>query len=292
MPQTKIAIVTTRPGPDVRADPDMPLLLAAITAAGARAEAVVWDDNAVDWAGYDLAVIRSTWDYTWRWAEFTAWADRCAALTRLGNPPPVVRWSGNKSYLGALRDQGVPVVPTGYLRPGDEAELPQDREFVIKPVLGAGARLAARYRPDQHEQAREQLRRMHAGGLTAMVQPYMHRIGVTGERALVFVGGELLHTTRKEPVLAPGVRFDERKNAHPGIRLWSPTEPELALAEQALAAVPGAAELLYARVDLVDDDQGDPVVTELELVEPNLFLHLRPAAAQTVAEALVAAARG
>ncbi|QMU73984.1 RimK family alpha-L-glutamate ligase [Streptacidiphilus sp. P02-A3a] len=268
----------------------MELLLAAVTAAGARAEAVAWDEAEADWAGYDLAVIRSSWDYTWRWAEFTAWADRCAGLTRLGNPPSVLRWSGDKSYLGELRDRGVPVVPTRYLRPGEEAELPRQHEFVVKPILGAGARFAARYRPDQHQQAREQLRQMHAEGLTAMVQPYMHRIAETGERALVFVGGRLLHTTRKEPVLAPGVRFDERKTAHPGIRLWSPTESELALAEQALAAVPGAAELLYARVDVVDDDQGAPVVTELELVEPNLFLHLRPAAARTAAEAFVAAA--
>ena len=295
MPPTKIALVTARPRPEVTADPDMPLMLAALTGAGALADAVAWDDEAVDWAGYDLVVIRSAWDYTWRSAEFLAWVDRCAALTRLANAPSVVRWSGDKHYLGALADAGVPVVPTRYLPPGGpagpDAGLPEQQEFVIKPVLGAGARFAARYRPEQRERAYEQLRLMHAEGLTAMVQPYMHRIAVTGERALVFVGGRLLHATRKEPVLVPDARFDQRQtSAHPGIRLWTPTGPELALAEQALAAVPGPAELLYARVDLVDDDSGRPVLMELELVEPNLFLHVRPEAAPTVARAFLAAA--
>lgn len=289
MPPTKIALVTARPQPGVNPDPDMQLLLAALTAAGADAEAVFWDDPEADWAGYDLAVIRSTWDYTWRCDEFLAWTERCAGLTRLANAPAVVRWSSNKHYLGDLAAAGVPVVPTSYLPPG-ATELPRDREFVVKPVLGAGGRLAARYRPDQRDQALHQLAQMHAEQLTAVVQPYMGRIGATGERALVFVGGRLLHATRKDPVLAPDTRYDQRKTAHPNIRLWTPTGPELAVAETALAALPVPDEPLYARVDLVDDDSGSPVVMELELIEPNLFLHLRPAAADTVALALLAAA--
>jgi glutathione synthase/RimK-type ligase-like ATP-grasp enzyme len=290
MSRTSIALATTRPRPEINVDHDMTLLIEALGAAGADAVAAEWDDPQVDWAKFDLVIVRSAWDYTWRSQEFFAWVTRCSSLTRIANTPAVMSWSADKHYVGALAEAGVPVVPTRYLPPGHPIELPQDQEFVIKPVIGAGARFAARYRPEQQAEALEQLRLMHADRLTAMVQPYMGQIESSGERALVFVAGRFLHAIRKNPVLSPGVRYDERKVAHPGVRPWSPTEAELALAERALAVVPGEADLLYARVDMVDDGNGNPVVLELELVEPNLFLFLQPSSLATAAEAFTAAA--
>ncbi|MFF7276376.1 RimK family alpha-L-glutamate ligase [Streptomyces griseorubiginosus] len=285
----RVALVTYDPRPEPHKDADLPVLVAALREAGADAEAVCWDD-AVDWAGYDLAVIRSTWDYSWRAAEFTAWAERCGKATRLANPAEVVRWNTDKRYLGELDRAGVPVVPTGYLAPGDPVVLPTDHEYVVKPTSGAGARYAARYTPERHEDAVRQLERMHAEGLTAMVQPYMRGVDAGGERALQFFGGRLLHASRKRAVLAPGTAFDADKVAHPGLEPWAPTPAEVVVAEQALAAVPGAPELLYARVDLVDGEDGLPRVMELELVEPNLFLFLHPGSVPRVVAAVLEAA--
>lgn len=286
----RVALVTCRPRPGIAEDRDLPVLVRALTEAGARACAVEWDDPAVDWAGFDLAVIRSTWDYTWRAAEFTAWAERCGAATRLANPADVVRWNTDKRYLGDLAAAGVPVVPTRYLAPGDPPTLPDGYEYVVKPASGAGARLAARYTPDEHDRAAEHLRRMHADGYTAMVQPYVTAIDRAGERALVFVGGRLLHASRKDAVLGRGTPYDAPRTAHPRPVPWTPGADEAAVAERALAAVPGAPELLYARVDLVDGEDGRPRVMELELVEPNLFLWLHPASLPAVTAAVIAAA--
>ncbi|MGN9759867.1 ATP-grasp domain-containing protein [Streptomyces sp. SD31] len=299
----RIALVTCRPGPEVAVDRDLPVLVRALREAGAEAESVVWDDERADWGGYDLAVIRSTWDYSWRAAEFLAWAERCGKVTRLANPAEVVRWNADKRYLGHLAEAGVPVVPTRYIAPGDGINginggngidridgLPVDHEYVVKPTSGAGARFAARYTPDDHDTAVRQLSRMHAEGFTAMVQPYLKNIDVSGERALQFYGGRLLHASRKGAVLTPGTPYDERKVAHPGLEPWTPTPAELAVAERALAAVPEAPELLYARVDLVDGEDGQPRVMELELVEPNLFLSLHPGSVPRVVEAILAAA--
>lgn len=288
----RIALVTYDPRPEPSKDDDLPVLVRALEEAGAEAEAVFWDDADVDWASYDLAVIRSTWDYSWRAAEFTAWAERCAKATRLANPAGVVRWNADKRYLGDLAAAGVPAVPTRYLAPGDPADLPAGHEYVIKPTSGAGARYAARYTPDQHETAVRHLAHLHEEGLTAMVQPYVKAIDTGGERALQFFGGRLLHASRKRAVLAPGTAFDADKVAHPGLEPWTPTPAELAVAERALAAVPDAPELLYARVDLVEGEDGEPRVMELELVEPNLFLFLHPRSVPAVAAAILAAATG
>ncbi|WLW55346.1 ATP-grasp domain-containing protein [Streptomyces sp. SX92] len=288
----RVALVTYDPGPGPSKDRDLPVLVAALRAAGAVADAVVWDDPGVDWGGYDLAVLRSTWDYSWRAAEFLAWAERCGKATRLANPVDVVRWNTDKRYLGELAAAGVPVVPTRYLAPGDPADLPEDHEYVVKPTSGAGARYAARYTPEQHDSAVRHLERMHTEGLTAMVQPYMRSIDAGGERAVQFYGGRLLHASRKRAVLAPGTAFDADKVAHPGLEPWTPTPAELSVAERALAAVPGTPELLYARVDLVDGEDGLPRVMELELVEPNLFLFLHPDSVARVVEAVLTAATG
>ncbi len=289
MPRT--ALVTCRPGPEVSVDRDLPVLVAALQEAGAEADAVCWDDEAVDWGGYDLAVIRSTWDYSWRAAEFLAWAERCGKATRLANPVEVVRWNTDKRYLGDLAAAGVPIVPTRYIAPGEAVDgFPRDHEYVVKPTSGAGARFAARYTPDEHDTAVRQLARMHAEGYTAMVQPYVASIDVHGERALQFYGGRLLHASRKGAVLTPGTPYDERKVAHPGLEPWTPTPAELSVAERALAAVPDGPELLYARVDLVDGEDGEPRVMELELVEPNLFLSLHPESVPVVRDAILAAA--
>lgn len=289
MASPRIALVTLRPMPDH--DRDLPSLARALGESGAEPHIVGWDDPDVDWAGFDLAVIRSTWDYSWRAAEYVAWAERCARLTRLANPADVVRWNTDKRYLGELAEAGVPVVPTYYRAPGEAAELPEvEGEFVVKPTSGAGARYAARYRADERETALAHLARMHEEGFTAMVQPYMRRIDVTGERALVFCGGQFLHAIQKGAVLAPGTAYDAAKTPHPDLRPWQPTEAELDVAERALAAVPGSPDLLYARVDLVDGADGGPHVMELELVEPNLFLTVHPGSLPRVAELIHKAA--
>lgn len=286
----RIALVTYDPGGVESKDQDLPVLVDALREAGAEAAAVHWDDPSADWAGYDLVLIRSTWDYSWRAEEFTAWAERCGTVTRLANPVDVVRWNADKRYLGRLAEAGVPAVPTRYFAPGDPVELPADHEYVVKPTSGAGARYAARYPAGERDAAARQVERMHAEGFTVMLQPYLTSIDTHGERALQFFGGRLLHASRKGAVLAPGTPYDAEKVAHPNLRPWEPTAAELDVAERALAAVPGQSELLYARVDLVTGPDGQPWVMELELIEPNLFLWLHPESVPRVVEAVLAAA--
>lgn len=285
-----IALVTSRPQLETGLDRDLPELARSLGAADADVTTVSWDDPEADWERFDLVVIRSAWDYSERVAEFVAWAGWVARLTVLANPASVVRWNTDKRYLAELAAAGVPVVPTRYLAPGDPVEIPDDGEFVVKPTAGAGARYAARYEKDEYDAAVRHIERMHGEGLTAMVQPYLPGIDESGERALVYVGGRFLHAIQKGAVLAPGTAFDDAKMPHPDLRTWQPTAAELAAAERALAAVPGSPELLYARVDLVDDADGEPCVMELELVEPNLFLDLHPASLAAVTKEILTAA--
>lgn len=269
-------------------DEDAPDLLAALAAESVAAESMDWDDPTVDWAGYDLVVIRSTWDYATRRDEFVAWARR---VPHLLNPADIIEWNTHKGYLAELDNAGVPVVPTTFATPDDPVDLPTAGEYVIKPAVGAGARDTARYTGAQATEATSHLARLHHAGHTAMIQPYLTGVDVHGETSLLYLGGVYSHSIRKDAVLADGAGAVEGIYHTPAISLRSPEPAEWAVAEQGLEAVPGGpSRLLYARIDLVPGPAGAPVLLELELTEPSLFLTHSPGAAQRFAAAIAAAA--
>ena len=92
----------------------------------------MWDDDGVDWAHFDLVVVRSTWDYPSRRDAFLSWAE---SLPRVLNAPAVLRWNTDKRYLATLR---IATVPTTFLEPEEDFVAP-DTPFVAKPSVGAGS---------------------------------------------------------------------------------------------------------------------------------------------------------
>lgn len=271
-------------------DDDLPPLTAALAERGIDHAVVDWHDPAVDWAGFALVVVRSPWDYTRRHAEFLEWAERVAALTALANPPAVIRWSTDKRYLADLRAAGVPTVPTSFAAPGEEMDWPRADEVVVKPTVSAGSLDTARHTAARRAEAEAHVAHLHADGRVAMAQPYLSAVeGERGETALVFLHGVFSHALRKGPMLVPGLSLVGGLYVEEDIRAARATAAERSVAEAAIAAVPGAdGPLLYARVDLVPDDDGRPLVLELELVEPSLFLAFSPGAAERVAGAVAA----
>lgn len=267
--EAAVAVVTCAQFPDL--DEDWPLLHAALAARGVTARAEVWSDPVVSWSSYRLAVIRATWDYVGRSDEFQAWVSRAAVETRLVNPASVVTWNADKRYLADLAVAGVAVVPTDFVAPG-QGWAPPGPDFVVKPAISAGARDTARYRldqPGQMETAERHIQRLHAGGRVAMVQPYVASVDRDGETALVYFEGEFGHAINKGPVLAEG----RPAGPHPGVAAVQPSPAQIEVAEAALAVAARIGEVSYARIDLLRGADGAPLVIELELIEPALFLH-------------------
>ncbi len=266
-------------GPDD--DADAPLAVDALTRIGVDSDRVVWDDPAVDWASFDLAVVRSTWDYYGRRDEFLAWANRAASQTRLLNPVGVLTWNTDKTYLGVLADRGVPVVPTMWVPPGDAPPGLDYSDSVVKPAVSAAA--ADTIRTADAAAAAEHIAAIHASGRTAMIQPYVTSLDEIGELSLLYFGGELSHAVRRAAALTP-----EGPRPNSTTAVFEPTAEQLSVADQVLAAVDEKDDLLYARVDLVTLDDGSYALLELELTEPYLFLDLDPAAANRLARAIAA----
>jgi glutathione synthase/RimK-type ligase-like ATP-grasp enzyme len=256
-------------------DEDSQRLAGALNAFGVTASWHVWDDPQVDWERFDLTVVRSTWDYTIDRDAFIAWA---AGVTRLANPGDVLAWNTDKTYLRDLSQAELPVVPTSWSDPGEPVELP-GREFVVKPSIGAGSNGAGRFDQGARAAARAHAAALHEAGRTVMVQPYLDGVDTAGETALIYVDGAFSHAVSKAPMLTRSTVNELSPGLSTGLfqpERITPSVPEpaeLAVGEQVLAYVRKrfGADLLYTRVDVLPSPDG-PVVIELELAEPSLFL--------------------
>ena len=292
-----VALVTCRAARGL--DEDLPPLLTAFAAAGACAEIVDWDDGEVDWARFDLVLLRSAWDYTERLPQFLAWVERTAARTLLINPVPVVRWNSDKHYLLELARAQLPVVPTciaearSSARPVLEEFLAQHAhaELVVKPAVGAGSRDARRHPRIDSGGILAHMQPLLAAGRSVMLQPYLESVDRDGETALMFIDGRFSHAIRKGPLLPAGAPATATLFAAEDIRPRVAGADELAVAERVMAQLPFDT-LLYGRVDLIRDEAGRPCVLELELTEPSLYVAYQPGSAQRFVGAALARLEG
>ncbi len=266
-------------------DPDDRLLLDELRERGLTVSVGTWNDPRVDWSASHLCILRSTWDYHLHYGDFIAWIADASSVTRVRNPLQLLSWNAHKSYLSDLERRGVPIVPTAWLQRGEPARLAQLaaargwRDVVLKPARGAAAHKVALVTADGpspwHAQTvlDEMLRTDDV-----LVQPYLGAVVTYGERALVFFGRRHSHAVVKKP-------FD-RDLAISGApeTLAEATVEEIAVATAAVEAVPGTP--LYARVDLLRDDDGRPRVSELELIEPALYLAVHDPARRAFADAI------
>lgn len=255
-------------------DPDAILLAEALSSAGLRHRLLGWDDPDAEWGDSTLTLFRSCWNYPSHPEAFLRWADGIVDRTCLWNPLPIVRWNLHKGYLLDLERNGLPVTPTVLLYKGDSRGLVETMDargwdaVVIKPAISAGS-----FKTLKVERQNVASGEAHLADLLrerdALVQPYLTSVEGYGERALIWIDGQLTHAVRKSLRLAGE---DESVSAD----TVPIAEAEAALAGRVIRTL--NCELLYARVDVAPGADGEPLLMELELVEPSLFFPQNPAA--------------
>ena len=273
-------------------DPDREPLLAALDAAGVRASLVGWDDpDAPAAETFDALLLRSCWNYPQAVSAFRAWLKEASAGTRIWNSPDTVRWNMHKQYLLEFEDAGIPIVPTRLVAQGTALDIASVAEtdgwddIVVKPAISAGSYRTKRI---ESEAARRPDAQQFVDWILAdsdlLIQPFMESVVSSyGERNLIWIDGEFTHAVAKR------ARFDTDDES---IISATATSDEVAFAETVLEsfrAIHGseaADALLYARADLMRDNDGQLVLSELELIEPSLFLQHAPHASQALAAAL------
>lgn len=264
---------------------DDDIAIPALERRGWSVEELSWRRRDVRWRDYDAVIVRTTWDYQKDPDAFLDVLAEIDAATRLANPLALMRWNLAKTYLRELEANGVAIVPTEWGEGLDEARLRAlaERaagEFVIKPVISAGADGTFRVDPARLDAVAGPILAWHRDGAW-MAQPFLRQVVSEGEYSLFYFGGEYSHAILKTPVDGD-FRVQEE---HGGIIRGVEPEPSLAAAgRDALAALPAAP--LYCRADLIRDPGGGWQTIEIELIEPSLYFRTADVAARRFADAV------
>jgi O-ureido-D-serine cyclo-ligase len=292
---TTVALVTDTVSLPI--DYDMPLLREACDTIGLATEICQWEDKEVDWARFDAVVLRSPWNYVDQLPEFLAWCERVEAVTLLLNPLAVARWALNKSYLADLAARGVPVVPSRFAAPDEDAaavvreflaEHHQAKEIVVKPMVGAYSREVQRFTRSMEADAVGHMSRLFGNGEHVIVQPYFDSVDLDGETNLIYFDRQYSHAIRKSAMLMPDgtVNVPTLEFRKPRVAEESERAVAAAALDAAVAHLGLDRPLLYGRVDLIRDDKGRPMVLELDICEPSLNLPFGEGSALRFAQVL------
>jgi hypothetical protein len=281
----RIVLATCRSKPALT--PSDALLAEALERSGAAVAALPW--NAVDPASEAGSVcLRSTWDYHQRWDEFRLWlAGFDGRPSGLWNPLETVVWNADKGYLRDLEAAGIALPRTRWYEAGERADWEAvlrawgRTRGVLKPRISASA-VGTYLVGGGHAPSEEDWRPLEASG--SLVQEFVPEVGSRGEISLVYLDGAFSHAVRKWPA-SGDFRVQERFGG--SLERVTPPGRVLDFGDAVLAAT--TRPWIYARVDLVEAGRG-PVLMELELIEPDLFLTPDPAA--RMAAALLARAGG
>lgn len=257
------------------------LILAAGEQRGIGFETVYWDDRELPARGFDLALIRTCWDYHERPQQFVeALQAHERAGLRVFNSSSVVKWNARKTYLKQL---GPSAIPTVWAEKADARTVAQAfdtldaAEIVVKPQVGAGSIDTVRLKRNAWSEADL------IGGpkAAAMIQPFLQAIETEGERSLFWFGGVFSHAIRKVPQSGSWLANIPGKTQFVAD---APPAAAMEAAESARAHAPK--DLLYVRIDLVLGDDGQWRVIEIEAIEPYLFLDFAPEGARVLVDAI------
>jgi glutathione synthase/RimK-type ligase-like ATP-grasp enzyme len=275
------------------------MLMEALVKRGLKVGRVNWDNPDFDWTSARYIIFRTTWDYFERFPEFDRWLERTRGLTSMINPYKIIRWNIDKHYLLDLQKNGINIPPTLFIEPGDPRSLDEICEssgwsdMILKPAVSGGARHTYKLCAGDHGMKRS-ITDKHAGDISIhedmfrelitnesmMLQEFQRRVTEEGELALMVFGGRYSHTILKKA--KPG-DFRVQDDFGGSVHDYRAGQEEIEFAEKVVSVCKPLP--VYARVDIIRDNNNDLCVTELELIEPELWFRNHPPAAESFANA-------
>lgn len=263
------------------------LLIEALEKRGLKVHRINWDDPDFDWKTTKYALFRTTWDYFDRFEEFEPWLKKVEQQTQLINPSSLLYWNIDKHYLLDLEQKNIPIPATIFIEPGDGKPLKDWvkqsgwEELILKPAISGAARHTYRFAA-KDAQEYEAIFRELIQNKSMLLQEFQQQVLTKGEVAFMAFGGKYSHAVLKRA--KPGdfrVQDDFGGSLHP----YEATAEEKAFVEKVFASVTPLPA--YGRVDVIWDNNDQAVVSELELVEPELWFRKHPAAAEILADYIV-----
>lgn len=246
-----------------------------------------WDNPDFDWSSTRYAMFRTTWDYFDRFEEFDAWMTKASQQTTFINPLSLIQWNIDKHYLADLEIKGIKIPPTIFVETGSTTTLNELiknenwKKYILKPAISGAARHTYLFDKSSVNEVEEIFWEL-IGKESMLVQEYQHQITEKGEVALMLMGGKFTHAVLKK---AKAGDFRVQDDFGGTLHEFNPDKSMIEFAEKIVSCCPMPPA--YARVDLIWSNTGDLCLSELELIEPELWFRKHPAAADVLADAIM-----
>lgn len=267
-------------------------LVAALAARGYAVKPVVWNSPEINWASYDVVAVRNTWDYHTQAVTFRLWLNLLDSIQiPVVNPTALLRWGIDKTYLQALSEQGIRILPTLFAQNRElQLETIFDEynwdDFLVKPIISASGENTWRVNRQNIAKSQQRFAWLNQQ-IGMMIQPIAPQIQAEGEYSLVFFDGVFSHAVLKKPPQDSLFVHEEKGGT---IDCVDVSHDLRADARQAILVVEKLTGIMphYARVDGVRDDDGF-ILMEMECIEPELYFTRYAHAAEQFAEVIVGA---
>lgn len=243
-----------------------------------------WNDPNFNWNTTRSVLFRSTWDYFDNFEQFKKWFDKTKNTCLMINSPKTIEWNIDKHYLLDLKKHQIPIPNSEFKKRGSSVDLSllmQEKnwnEIVVKPTISGAAKNTYRLKKEDINQFDSTWKKLIYQE-DFIVQEFQNNVITKGEVAMMVIGGKYTHAVLKK---AKDGDFRVQDDFGGSISIYSPSEKMVKLAEKCtniLSPTPS-----YARVDIIWDNLGELAVSELELIEPELWFRLNPIAAQKLAQ--------
>ncbi len=261
------------------------LVLEALRQEDLNVTRLAWDAK-FDWSSTKSVLFRTTWDYFDRFEEFSKWLEKVTKQTILFNSEQIIRWNIDKHYLNDLKRHGVPIAESYFIEKGSLKTLKEIHnqlgwtETVLKPCISGAARHTYKLNRETL-QTHEAIFKELINTESLMLQPFQHHIVSRGEISMMVFNGQFTHAILKK---AKAGDFRVQDDFGGSVHDYQPTKEEINFAENAVNA---CLELpIYARVDIFMDNDNQIALSELELIEPELWFRHCPEAANVLAKAI------
>ena len=259
------------------------LLLEAIKKNGLTVCKKDWNCKKFDWQKTRSAIFRSTWDYFDKFDEFFEWKEKNKKKLFFINSSKIIDWNINKIYLKELSKKGINIPDSIFIQKGDKIDLQKlfDKSQFITAILKPNISGAARhtYKIENSELKNFEIIFKELISKKDMIfQKFINNIITEGEISLIMIGGKHTHSVKKK-----AKKGDFRvQDDHGGtVANYNPTKEEIIFAQNCIQKCPE--KPLYARVDIIYDNNNKLALNELELIEPELWFREHPPAAEKLA---------
>ncbi len=258
------------------------LLLRALTALGFNVKRASWSSKTFNWESVDYAIFRTTWDYFERLEEFLNWIKFYSRKIKFINEIDLIFWNLDKIYLKDFPEKDI--VPSLFLKLNEKISLEKIfkktrwKEIVIKPSVSAAAWNT--YRVSQKNIKSVELIFSKLKKKNKMiVQEFQSNVLVFGEISIMVFGGVYSHAVLKK---AKENDYRVQDDFGGSVSIYSPKKNEIEFAEKIVSMCPK--QPLYARVDILFNQSKKPILSELEIIEPELWFRFNKKSADFLAK--------